>query len=684
MGQNGRKGSTNGVLRTSGCLRAPHIALAVGKPTTIWHPTDTNERIVRWCAVLVACALIIAVPAVHAQTAADDVDTLDRIVITASALPTTPAAASQHVTVLRRENLETMRGFSVGDILARQAGVVVDRGARSGGFASLYLRGADPSHVVVLIDHVRQNDPLSSRGSAVDLNTLSSDDIERIEIVRGNASVVNSDAMAGLIHIFTRRAGASGGVASAGIGGDGLRAAHAGWSGGGWRIGATQREDGDDAGGFNRTRAANAGWERTVGETVDLRASLRFGESENRGFADDSGGERYAVIRDLDVRRSDSRQLSLRGEFRPAAGVFEAQFVTLARDGDDTTPGVAPGLRDSFGLPALASRTDYRRDELQALWRMPLGESWLLGVGLQHQRERGRFDSVIDFGFFALPANFELRRRSDSAFAELRWQRGDWTVQGGLRHEYTRDDGDITRNGDSATHPMLSLQHSLSDGAGQWGLSFARSSKMPSFYALGHPLVGNAALKPERALHREVYYATPADSNWPLRLTLFSARYENLVDFDSGPPPQLVNRARIEADGMEWRVGRRFANDVRLQLEGTWMRVRDPIGRDSIGASTLRHRPRMQWAATGQWPLGGRRDLTATLRHLGRRFDSSIPTGDRWLAPMTVLDLSLRQPLGPVDLTLALDNAFDSDAEEAIGSEIGGRRLRLALQWRMP
>jgi vitamin B12 transporter len=672
-------------MEWSGCsmdsAQAAARACAWERDTSIVRRRIVRMRMASIRIAVCAYALAPIVPAAYAQTGSDSADSLDRIYITASALPTTPAAASQHVTVLRREELDAMRGVSVGDILARQAGVVVDRGARSGGFASLYLRGADPSHVVVLVDHVRQNDPLSSRGSAVDLNTLTSDDIERIEIVRGNASVVNSDAMAGLIHIFTRRAGSgdvSGGALGAGFGGDGLRAGHAGWSGGGWRIGATQREDGDDAGGFNRTRAANAGWERDVSETLDLQASLRFGHSENRGFADDSGGARYAVIRDLDVRRSDSQQLSLRGEFRPAAGVFEAQFATRARDCDDTTPGVAPGLRDPFGLPALASRTEYRRDELQALWRMPLGESWLLGVGLQHQRERGRFESLIDFGFFALPANFELRRRSDSAFAELRWQRGDWTVQGGLRHERTREDGNNARSGDSATHPMLSLQRTLGDGHGQWGLSFARSSKMPSFYALGHPLVGNAALKPERALHREMYYATAPDSTWPLRLTLFSARYEDLVDFDSGPPPQLVNRARIEADGVEWRVGRRFANDWRLQLEGAWMRVRDPIG-----DATLRHRPRTQWAATGQWPLGGRRDLTATLRHLGRRFDSSIPTGDRWLAPMTVLDLSLRQALGPVDLTFALDNAFDSDAEEAIGSELGGRRLRLALQWRM-
>lgn len=629
---------------------------------------------------LAPLAAAIADDAVDAPGRAHPVQVLDEERITASALPTTAAAATQHVTVLRRAELDAMRGQSLSEILSRQAGVVIDRGPRSGGYGALYLRGADPSHVVVLIDHVRQNDPLSSRGSAVDLNTLSTDDIERIEIVRGNASVANVEAMAGLIHIFTRRAAAGAG-AGASIGGDGLRGGQAAWSGDGWRIGATQREDGDGSDGFHRSRAANAGWEHDFGEATSLRAALRASDSENRGFADDSGGARYAVLRALDVRRSETRQLSLRGEFRPAAGplegsVFEVQLATLSRDGDEATPGVAPGLRDPFGLPALIARTDYRRDELHAAWRMPLGEAWLLGAGVQQQRERGRFDSLIDFGFFALPAEFELRRRTDSAFAELRWQRGDWTVQGGLRHERTHDDGRDDARG--ATHPMLSLQHALGEGRGQWGVSVARSSKAPSFYALGHPLVGNASLRAERALHREIYYANDAASAWPTRITLFSARYRDLVDFDAGPPPQLVNRARIEADGLEWRGGHRFGNDWRLQLDGTWMRVRDPDG-----GVELRHRPRVQFGAQLAVPLGERRELSLMLRHLGRRFDSSIPTGDRWLRATTTLDLGLRQRWGPVQWLLSVDNLADARGEEVIGIDTPGRRVRLSLQWDM-
>ncbi len=644
----------------------------------VWTPAVSNLTTSMFAICIAALPAISAAAEPRADSGRNDpIQTLDEERITANAVPTTAAAASQHVTVLRRAELDAFRGQSVADILSRQAGVVIDRSARSGGFGSLYLRGADPSHVVVLIDHVRQNDPLSSRGSAVDLNTLSTDDIERIEIVRGNASVVNVEAMAGLIHIFTRRA-APGASAGGSVGGDALRGGQASWSGAGLRVSATQRDDSGDAGAFNRTRAANAGWEHDIDNVLSLRAAVRFSDSDNRGFPDDSGGARYALVRDLESRRSDSRQFSVRGEFRPAAGTLEIQLATMSRDGDESSPGVAPGLRDPIGLPSITARTDYRRDEVLAAWRMALGESTLFTAGVQHQRELGRFDSVIDFGAFLLPAAFELRRETSSAFAEARWQRGDWTVQGGARYERPTH-GQNNSGGEATTHPMLSLQRSLGDGRGQWGASIARSSKLPSFYALGHPLVGNALLAPERALHRELYYANAADAAWPTRITLFSARYRNLIDFDAGPPPQLVNRARIEADGLEWRSGHRFGNDWRLQLDGTWMRVRDPDG-----GATLRHRPRLQAGAQLGLPIGEGRELSLMVRHLGRRFDSSIPTGDRWLRASTVLDLALRQRWGPVQYVLALDNATDARAEESIGSEMPGRRLRLSLQWAAP
>jgi vitamin B12 transporter len=611
---------------------------------------------------------LVLVGGVHAAES-ERIHVFDEQHVTATGLPTTAASASQHITILHRAELDALRGLSISEILQRQAGVVIDRSPRSGGFGSLFLRGADPSHVVVLIDHVRQNDPLSSRGSAVDLNTLSTDDIERIEIVRGNASVVNAEAMAGLIHIFTRRATA-GSRFGTHIGGDGLRGAQASWSGTGLSTSVSHREDGDGVDGEQRTRSANAAWEHLIGDRATVGAMLRASDSSGFGFPDDSGGERYAELRQLESRESDSHQLALRSDIGVGnVGSLQIQAARLSRGGDESSPGVAPGVRDPFGLPAIETRSDYRRNELQALWLTPLGPEVLFTLGAQYQRESGTLDSLIHFDGFSVPALFDRRRATTSAFSEARWQHGDWTLQGGLRSEHP-DSGDAT------THPMLSFQHTLGDARGHWGASLAGSSKQPSFYALGHPLVGNALLKPERARHREIYYATPANSAWRTRLTLFSARYQDLVDFDSGPPPQLVNRARIDAEGVEWRSIRTFDNDWRLQLEGTWMRVRDPDGQ-----ITLRHRPRLQSAVQLHVPVAGERELSVMARHVGRRFDSSIATGDRWLDAVTTMDVSMQQPLGPLHLTLALENAFDSAEEESIGTPTPGRRLYLSLDW---
>ncbi|WP_027073046.1 TonB-dependent receptor [Luteimonas sp. J29] len=614
-----------------------------------------------------------AVAAAWAQAQAEErpqARELDAVRVTTTVLPATAGEAIHSVTVLGPEQLAPWRGRSLAEVLAAQAGLVLDRSARGGGFGALYLRGADPSHVVVLVDGVRQNDPLSSRGSAVDLNTLSLEQVERIEIVRGAASVAHAEAIAGVVHVHTRRP-ASGASAGAAVGGDGLRAVHAVLSGDGWRLAASDRSDGDGDIGSHDLRALDASWAGELRPALSIRAAAGYGDSVARGFPDDSGGPRHAVLRELEEREARTRHVSLQAEWRPALGAVEAQWAWFARDGAEDSPGVAGGVRDPVGLPALAARTGYRRDELQATWRSPLGARGELAVGILHQRERGRYDGRIDYGVFRAPVAFAMERNTGAAFAELRWRHAGWTAQGGLRLE-RRSDGDTGHV--HASQPMLSLQRRLA-GGWHWGASYSRSSRPPSFYALGHPLVGNPSLRQERAEHREAYVATDDDAAWPSRFTLFSARYRDLVDFDAGPPPRLVNRARIEADGLEWRSSHRFGNDWRLGLDGTWMRVRDPAG-----GAILRHRPRLQAGADLLVPVGGA-ELSLRLQHLGRRFDSAIPTGDRWLDRATTLDVAIRRPVGPAMLLLSLDDATDSRGEEVIGLDTPGRRLRLSLQW---
>src|SRR5690606_41621193 len=111
-------------------------------------------------------------------------------------------------------------------------------------------------------------------------------------------------------------------------------------------------------------RAFDGAWQRELTPACALRAACGSSDSEAGGFPDDSGGPRYAVIRELDERDARASQFSLQARYRPSVGSIDAQWVRYSRDGSEDSPGVAPGLRDPAGLPALAAHTDYRRDEL--------------------------------------------------------------------------------------------------------------------------------------------------------------------------------------------------------------------------------------------------------------------------------------------------------------------------------
>lgn len=607
--------------------------------------------------------MFVAAP-VHGQ----DQRLLPRVVISASSLPVTEAAVNQHVDVFTRDQIEAHPAASVAEFLMHQAGLMIDRRGRSGGYGSLYLRGADPSHVVVLIDGVRQNDPLSSRGSAVDLNSLSLDEIERIEVVRGNTSVAHGEALAGVVQLFTAAAGESRRVAGE-VGGNGLRAASASLRTPQWRFSASHRQDGDDEAGTTHVDAVNLGSRHAFGDTT-LRFDARLTKSANRSFPDDSGGLRFTVNRSLEANDARSGQVSaqLRRDLG-ATDAIEARLTRFARHGVQDTPGVQPGVRDPFGLPRLHADADYTRTDGEFQWLGNVRE-WDVLAGVQYQRERGLLDSTIFFGF-EVPAAFSIRRTTTSVFAEARRTVGRVSYHVGVRHESTPGAG-------SVNHPALGAQYRLSADRGRVGIGLSSAAKLPSFFALGHPIVGNPALSRESTRQVEAYYAREWDDGSRIRLTAFRARFLDLVDFDAGPPPRLVNRASIDSSGIEFDVRRTVSKGFGLRAQGTLMKLAQPEG-----GEPLRHRPRRQWLVGAQAQPAPGWTLEADVSHVGRRFDSSIPTGGLWLDAYNEVRLSLTRRGPRWEVYGAIDNALDSRGEEVIGTPIGRRRARVGIRWQL-
>ncbi len=130
---------------------------------------------------------------------------LGKVVVTATRTETPENQIGSAVTVITGEEIAAKRLTSVADALRTVPGLDVIRAGGQGQQTSVFMRGANSNHTLVMIDGVEMNDPSSPTGG-FDFAFLQTDNIERIEVLRGAASAVyGSDAIGGVINIITKK-----------------------------------------------------------------------------------------------------------------------------------------------------------------------------------------------------------------------------------------------------------------------------------------------------------------------------------------------------------------------------------------------------------------------------------------------------------------------------------------------
>ena len=111
---------------------------------------------------------------------------------------------ASHVTVITANEIEEKGFHSVAEVINAVAGISVAQSGGLGQQSSFFIRGADSGKVLVLLDGMRLNDPSTTNGTAL-LDSLSTTNIERIEIIKGGlSSIWGSNASAGVINIITK------------------------------------------------------------------------------------------------------------------------------------------------------------------------------------------------------------------------------------------------------------------------------------------------------------------------------------------------------------------------------------------------------------------------------------------------------------------------------------------------
>jgi outer membrane receptor protein involved in Fe transport len=588
------------------------------------------------------------------------------IVITASR---TEAAPPGGVSTIEAAEIERLQPASLLEALDEAAGVRAFSTGGAGGRSFLSIRGGEPNFTLVLLDGIRLNDPTNSRGGGFDFFMIDPALVERIEVARDSVSAVHgSDALAGAVNIRLRapKAGERRLTARAQAGSEGDAGFGAGF-GTGWRDGGllaagSRYDSGELTPGSSLERRQGMALLRQRLGGFEARLLGLYGEAERSAFPEDSGGPRLAADRERERGEAGLVAAGLTLRRAATAAIRPNLSLSWSRQEDrSVTPAIAAGVLQ--GVPALSA--DSRFSRFEAVADVGLGRGALVATaGAAWLRESGRSDGTIDFGF-PLPVAFDLVRTTRSAFAEASLRPG-----GGFGFNLAARYDDVAAGGHRWTRRAAASWQPVRGGA----TLFARAGegyKLPSFYALAHPLIGNPALRPERSRNVEAGVELARGSGNFVRLALFRNRFRDLIDFDPATFT-TVNRDRVRAAGAELEGRWQAAEALSVAAALSWLDLDSP--------TPLRGRPRWQGSLRAAWQATAAVELNAALRFNSGYDDSSIPTGPVRADGHKEADLGVRWRLSErFSLTAALRNVTGERYEDAVGFPAPGRVVRATV-----
>ena len=640
----------------------------------------------RITAVLCLAFLGITPPALTQQPPAFEIEGL---IVTGTSVPRPRIAMGSNVSVMDGDDLRARGVTRVLDALREVPGLFVVRGGSFGAISSVFMRGGESDFVQVLVDGVQVNQP----GGAFDFSSLTTENVERIEIVRGPSSALyGSDAMAGVIQVITRAGvGSSRGSVTFRAGSFGSRDWTGDFSGGTGTASygfSVSRYQTDGILAFNNmfdNTVLSGNVKLTPDEVTRLRLSTRLGRREFHFPTDGSGDvvdqNAFSFGDEASVALDVSRWVSDRFELDASITSFE-----LSRGSDDRIDGPA----DTLGFFGFTSLDALRRTSADLRSNVRLSPSSVATVGLEFesQSQRSFSESLSEFG--ASNGQSENDRWNRGAYGHVVTAGGPVSLNGGLRVEDNERFGRFVSWQVGIAYPYSPSGH-LRGSAG-------RAIKEPTFfenYAVGFAR-GNPDLDPERSSSWELGIEQELmDGSLRLRATYFDQAFRDLIQFTFSPPqptdPSYFNVAEADARGLETGATVLLGAFV-VAADLTWLDTevvdagfdRGP-GASFVEGEALLRRPGGMLSASVSYAVDQRASVTATLLHVGNRADrdfSSFPAVPVALDAYSVAsvggELTLVEPLGGrpgFDLTVRGENLFEASYQEAFGFMAPGRGL---------
>jgi vitamin B12 transporter len=601
------------------------------------------------------------------------------IVVTANRVETSLKEVASSVNIITREQLAKTGKFRVLEALEETLGISTAQNGPPGSQATVFIRGANAEHSLVMIDGTEVNDPITPTRS-FDMSLLLVDNIDRIEILRGPQSTLfGSDAMGGVINIITQQDtgkpkiflsayggsyGTYSGIAEVSGSTSSVRysAAATLFDTAGYSAASVNYEGNEEADGHrNLTLSGRIGFDLSANLSLDFYARRIDTETDLDNAGGDYGDDPNHVQNyDSLFFMGQARGLFLRNRWEQK---LQVSVVDYHRTSSNPVDESNPFLSEESEFKSKLWKLDWQNS-------LFLHNTNTLTFGLEHQKEEGEswYSSESMFGPYESVFPRQTAHNTGIYIQDQLRVDGRLFLTAGIRYDnHSQTESSTT----CRIAPAYVIEHTGTKIKATWGTGF----KAPSLYQLYAPATlygpaGNENLKPEKSTGWDLGVEQNfLDNTLLFGLTYFSNSFEDLIDYDF--TQGYINISKAHTQGAEVTFSARPLPT--LSFLATYTRTE---AKNTETDEYLLRRPKGKFTAILDWGFLGRANIHVSMIYIGEREDLY------WLdwtpTPVTLERYTLLNAAGfydileSLELFLRLDNILNSDYEMIKGFGIPG------------
>jgi vitamin B12 transporter len=584
----------------------------------------------------------------------------ETITISAERISKKRDKSTMSTNVFTTRDLDQSPNLDWAQMIGRSSGVITSRTGGAGQATQIRIRGNKPEHTLVIIDGVKVNDPMSI-GRPFNMTSLTSTNIESIEILKGSQSVLyGSDAIGGVVLITTKKGKENSKPKvefsqiiqshKTYISTWGYKSKNTNFSL--EKMKSTSFSASDDKTSNNvdadgsKLQSATISWNKKLPKNSEIKINSQYRDEKNDidSFQGNGGDDPNSKVhRTIFLSSVEYQRFMLDGLISTEVQVDYSRQKSIFSNPSDSTQ-------------TTAGHFDFSADKLSTslLNTFHFSESWKLLFGIENEHESGT----------SLSSNITDQSNNVlGAFVSnnLNAQFGEQSVLSsiGLRldHVNAGDDILLTQNSIAlVNHPSHTKLKS----------SYSTSYKIPSLYQLHHPTFGNKNLTREKSESFEFGIEQKIYDSISIESTYFKTYVQNLISFTNA----YVNSGSAKSWGVENSLLYKINSSLSWKSDYTKL-----FSESSSNGRQLLNRPSYSFSNNFNYRLNEKINFDIGNFYKGKR-DGFSAIGTIGIPSYNIYHIGSEYLLNKaLSFSLKVENLFNKDYEDIFGYNTGGRLI---------